>query len=535
MQKLFSIAVIYALALSAVSLMANPQPMITTKLIETFPIEMHELIEYPVYINAWMEDEPGEDIDRVEVTVDGEAVTVKEGSGFYYFLFRPDAYGDHTIEMTAYGTNGASNAISRSVSVTDDISNQTVRALDDVVIEFGGENSRWYEGTYELPQYIGTYEQVIADFIVECPSIAGGCDDWDRLAWVEIKGPDGEWVELIRYITPYGRGCNHSANVTPLNSLLQGAVEFRVFIDTWGTGGWKLTLDLEHRKGFPANPYTRVDKVWDASYDFGNPANLQPVPVVNFELPVNANVSRLYLTNTGHGWGANNSFNAAEFFHATHDLRIDGINTFEHDQWWDCDPNPDGCSPQSGTWQYDRAGWCPGAIATPETYDFTGYIGNGDYDLSYIFMESYVDNCHANNPSCVSGVTCNDCNDGYNPIYYVDAVIISYSDVPLLSDDYAAPPPLPTGIFDHYDMEYALRAYPNPSGGRFRLETPDDIGDSARIRVVSVDGAQHKFYYFNSAAEIAAFDFDLSSLAPGNYFLQLETRDGSGAVEITLE
>jgi hypothetical protein len=414
---------------------ADPRPVITTPLIETYPIQMHELMEYPVFITARMEDDTGPEIDRVEVWVDGEPAAVKEGNGFHYFLFRPQAYGNYTIVMTAYASNNASSSITRNVTVTNEVSDQTIRSLDDVIIEFGGANSRWYEGSYELPQYIGTYEQVIARFYVECPPVEGGCDDWDRLAWIEIKAPNGEWVELIRYITPYGTGCSHSMHVTPLNSLLQGKVEFRVFIDTWGTGGWQLTLDLEHRKGFPAYPYSRVDKIWDAAYDFGNPANLQPVPEVSFRLPANTKSARFYLTNTGHGWGQNNSLNAAEFFHAVHDIRINGINTFIHDQWSDCDPNPDGCTGQSGTWYYDRAGWCPGAIARPESYDFQSYIGGGEYDIRYVFQESYVDSCHANNPACVTGETCADCHDSYNPVYYVDAVIVSYGDVPLLADD----------------------------------------------------------------------------------------------------
>ena len=79
----------------------------------------------------------------------------------------------------------------------------------------------------------------------------GGCDDWDRWAHIDIKAPDGNWVQLIRYITPYGVGCDHELDVTDYSSLLQGQVEFRVFIDTWGTGGWQLTLDIDYTEGTP--------------------------------------------------------------------------------------------------------------------------------------------------------------------------------------------------------------------------------------------------------------------------------------------
>ena len=103
-------------------------------------------------------------------------------------------------------------------------------SLEDIVIEFGGENSRWYYGTYNLPQFVGAYENLNAFLDVECPNIGGGCDDWDRWAHIDIKAPDGNWVQLIRYITPYGVACDHELNVTDYSSLLQGQVEFRVFI-----------------------------------------------------------------------------------------------------------------------------------------------------------------------------------------------------------------------------------------------------------------------------------------------------------------
>src|SRR5690606_21092915 len=90
-------------------------------------------------------------------------------------------------------------------------------------------------------------------------------------------------------------------------------------------------------------------------------------------------------------------------------------------------PNPDDCSPQNGSWTYHRAGWCPGAIAQPYEYDLTSLLNGSPLDLSYIFDEDYADFCHPNNPNCVSGQTCPNCNDGYNPFYRVGAYVISRS------------------------------------------------------------------------------------------------------------
>jgi len=41
----------------------------------------------------------------------------------------------------------------------------------------------------------------------------------------------------------------------------------------------------------------------------------------------------------------------------------------------DCWLNP--CRPQGGTWKYDRAGWCPGALVRPWDVDITSLIPAG--------------------------------------------------------------------------------------------------------------------------------------------------------------
>jgi hypothetical protein len=68
--------------------------------------------------------------------------------------------------------------------------------------------------------------------------------------------------------------------------------------------------------------------------------------------------------------------------------------------WNYCNPNPDNCTGQQGTWQYNRAGWCPGAIAPPNIYDLTPYIGTS-IDIDYRFHPTYEDFCHPNNPECI--------------------------------------------------------------------------------------------------------------------------------------
>lgn len=500
-------------------------PELTTRLTEDYPLEMPVLKAYPIYMNASVE--APDSIQEVTVTINGTEYPAVADAGFYYYLWTPDSYGTHEIVMTAKTVQGDETTLTRNISVTASAASQVVRSLEDVIIEFGGENSRWYYGTYTFPQFVGAYNDLNAFLNVECPNIPGGCDDWDRWAFIDVKAPDGNWIQLIRYITPYGVGCDHQLNVTDYSSLLQGEVEIRVFIDTWGTGGWQLTLDTEYTAGAPQYAYSNVVEVWDGEYPFGDPANLQPVETYNADIPQAVEASHLRVSNTGHGWGSNNTANAAEFFNATHYFDINGTETFSQHLWNQCNPNPDGCTGQQGTWQYNRAGWCPGAIAPPDLYDLSAQLGS-TFSLDYRFHPGYQDFCHPNNPACVSGQTCPDCNDGYNPIYYIDAHIINQSNNPMVYGN-----TLGTPVVDNTRV-YDITIYPNPSNGLFHLKVayPES---TTRVTLNTVEGKTVKAYYFHSVDQLANYTFDVSNLDTGVYFLNLENSFGTGVKRIVLK
>lgn len=522
--KKFYILFLLAIAMQ-VSAFAQTTLELSTRLTEDYPLEMPTLRAYPVYLNAEVE-EP-DSVTEVTLTINGEEFPAEIETGFYYYLWEPSNYGNHEIVMTAKTAQGEETTLTRNITVTNSVNSQVVRSLEDVVIEFTGQNDRWYYGTHTFPQFVGAYNDINAILEVECPNIPGGCDDWDRLAYIDIKAPDGNWIQLIRYITPYRVACDHELNVTDYMSLLQGEVEIRVFIDTWGTGGWQLTLDAEYTAGTPQYAYSNVVEVWDDAYSFGDPANLQPVETFNVEIPAGVQSSHLRVSNTGHGWGGNNTSNAAEFFNATHYFDINGEQTFTQNLWNACNPNPDGCTGQQGTWSYPRAGWCPGAIAPPDIYDLTSYIGSS-FNLDYRFHPTYQDYCHPNNPNCVSGQTCADCNDGYNPHYYVDTHIINKSNHPMVYGN-----TLGINAVDNTQI-YDVSVYPNPSKGVFQINTsyPES---TTRLTVNTIEGKTVKAYYFNTLAELKNFTFDVTSLSSGVYFINLENSYGTGVKRIILE
>lgn len=486
-------------------------PEVATKLTDAFPVQMPALHAYPLYASASIAEPGFNSITSVVFNADGEDLPTSFEGGSWMAWWTPSGYGPHTVEVTAWANNGNSTTTTVQVEVTDVAADRTERTFDSAVIDMGTIGSQWYTGSYTLPQSVGAFNKIMAHLIVSCPGVPGGCDDWDRLAWIEVKAPDGRWVEIIRYITPYGRACNHWLDVTDFTSLLQGNIDVRMYIDTWGTGGWKLDLDFEYEAGQPDHLYTTVQEVWRGNYNFGNPANLQPVDTMILTPSWHAETADLRLVTTGHGWGSNNTGNAAEFYHATHHVYVDG-QSFEQDLWTICNPNPDGCQPQAGTWQYARAGWCPGSIAAPFSYDLSPLMANGPMQFVYRFQESYVDLCHPNNPDCVSGVTCPDCNDGYNPFYPVSAYLISKGNAPMT-----------VGISKPVPVEaYKLGISPNPAHGHFFLNLDGDMGPCV-VTLHDIAGNTLKTWFLGSREQLQAHPFRTDGLAAGTYFVKVQS------------
>ncbi|MBU2940792.1 discoidin domain-containing protein [Lacinutrix sp. C3R15] len=502
-------------------------PTVSTRLTEDYSLDMPSFYAYPIYVTSSIEEPDFMTIDYVEISVDGNPITVVGEEGLHYGLWTPTSYGTKTVNITAFGTNGNSTTITRNINVTNVINTQNVQTMEDVVIEIGTENSQFYYGSHTLPQHIGSYNQIIANLTVECPSDDGDCDDWDRRANIDVMGPDGNWIQIIRYITPYGVGCNHTIDLTDYASLLQGEVEFRMYIQTYGTGGWQISLDFDFIQGTPTYLYSNIDELWDGSWDFGDPSNLQPVDVINYTYNSNILSSHLRLSTTGHGWGSNNTSNAAEFYNATHYIDVDGVPNYTQNLWNTCNPNPDNCTGQLGTWTYSRAGWCPGAISPPDIIDMTSQIANGTVDFSYRFDPTYQDYCHPNNPNCVTGVTCDDCDDGFKAQYVIDGQLINFSNTPLIQGT--------LGIEEiNNTSTYELLAYPNPTTGIFHISSTNAIGKSV-MHIQSVSGEVIKSYYLNSAAELNNKTFDLSSVASGVYFISIENNAGQGNLKLIIQ
>lgn len=463
------------------------------------------------------------DVDAIYFYVDDVPIGIKDwGNQHYTAWWTPSSYGQHTFKVEAINNFGGSQVEEVNFEIVSSTPNLTLNAFEDMWLDLDNFTETIEA---ELPSYVGAFDSIHATLYIDCPP--GGCDPWDRVSSLEVKGHDGEWYQIIRYLTPYGVACSHEIDLTDFMSLLQGKVSFRGNLGTQGNG-FLYTLELSYFQGIPTYKYSTIDRLWSETYDFGNLANLQPCETYSFEYAENTLASTLKLVSTGHGWGDNNTDNAAEFHEDTHHIWVDGNETFTQHNWNTCNPNPDACSPQNGTWYFDRAGWCPGSIAQWFDYDMTPYISTSSpVVLDYIFDEDYVDYCHPNNSNCQSGVTCPNCNDGFNPHLIVKSHLISFSNSPYNTDTTYQPT---VNVQELPSISFSV--YPNPNVGRFIVST-EQITEAGKISIYTIDGKLVKSVEFT--AKTSNVEIDLQDKAKGIYVVQVVLPNGTLTKKVIVE
>ncbi|MFT5262603.1 MAG: hypothetical protein ACI8YQ_001339 [Polaribacter sp.] len=463
-------------------------------------------------------------VDNVVFEIDGTPVAAKDwGNDHYTGWWTPPAYGNYTMKIIATNNYGAASSVDVPFEVVDQMTDISANAATDIHLNINvGEEIV----SAELPCYMGAFDNIIANLDIGCP--AGGCDPWDRISGVEVKGHNGEWYEIIRYITPYGLACNHSVDLTDFMSLLQGKVDFRFYLGTQGNG-FLYTLDFDYGGGVPTHKYSKVEKLWNETFDFGDFENLQPASTRAASYPDNVLASKVKILATGHGWSGvanDNTNNAAEFSENTHQVRVNGTAaSFDQYNWLECDPNPDGCNDQFGTWYFDRAGWCPGSIAPWFDFDVSSFIAGNDITLDYILDEEYVDLCHPNHPDCVTGVTCEDCNKGFNPHLITASFLINLGDMPI---DETSVTPLSTDNLN----TVAFDIFPNPSSGIFTVE----FDESKKLESIQVfNNLGQLARTFNSDRNTNVRILHLEDMPKGIYFVEIRTEDGMGIKKVIIE
>jgi hypothetical protein len=296
-------------------------------------------------------------------------------------------------------------------------------------------------GKFEFPDGSIEYEKVLMYYTVKCDSAPNYCGGWDYDVHTDVfeetvdeaNNPIYEVWRIGTYVTPYGGGINlgngwtYILDVTDFLPLLKDSV-----LLSDGNGQELLDLKFVFIEGKPVRNVVNIRKVWSTvgfsvdGYWGGFPLSMFDshfVKDTTFPLNTNEKQVKLRATVTGHYFGDGN--NCGEFCPNRHSVQVNKYTTIH--SWeilQECATNP--MYPQSGTWIYDRAGWCPGMMATTNHFELTPYIRNNsitfDYDITYdpyngvyhtyIFLVTYGDNNHTDDVSAETIIAPTD-----NPLY----------------------------------------------------------------------------------------------------------------------
>jgi peptide-N-glycosidase F-like protein len=312
---------------------------------------------------------------------------------------------------------------------TEDVS---VTAFDHARIYFGNGGSREIEAQAELPPN-GPWQRVTLHLELSCPQ--QGCDPWDRIGSLGLMDGDTA-LEIARFATPYGVGGSWTYDVTDLQLLLAGPRAMRAYIDTWVDSGWVVTARFDFQAGTPARrPVGLLPMAWKNRERldrdrvvYGDPSRpipgqLEPQTVT---LPAGGfGSAAMFVITTGHGQG--NADNCAEFCPRDHSISVDG-NAVTTTIWRDdCAENP--IDNQNGTWQYDRAGWCPGSDVRPWRAELGSLAPGSTHTFGYD-IQAYENSCRPGAPvctGCVFGTPCDyDGGAHTEPTFLVTAYLVLF-------------------------------------------------------------------------------------------------------------
>jgi hypothetical protein len=209
----------------------------------------------------------------------------------------------------------------------------------------------------------------------QCPAGTQYCGSWDYTTQIFARPANNDSVEIARVITPYAtdwiqtnRKHDYIVDVTDYSSVLNGNLGIRFNYQGYSYG-FAITLKLEYIEGTPAMEAIKVKNIYDGYYSYGKTAD----PIENHLVPKSLSYAspgvKAMIKNTVSGHGADDA-NCSEFCSKYYNLKLNGSQVSQYQIWRnDCGVN--NVYPQTGTWLYERANWCPGAVVWPVYHDIT--------------------------------------------------------------------------------------------------------------------------------------------------------------------
>ena len=256
-----------------------------------------------------------------------------------------------------------------------------------------------YDTIASFPTSGTTYRKILMIFTLGkymCPSGSTYCGDWDYTVQNILMTPGGDTLELGRLITPYANAGaprtpwtwqqHYVYDVTDYAPVLHGDATMRIFFSGY-SGGFTANIKFAFIEGTPDRNVLKVGKLWGGSFNYGDTthhdSNMINVhyPAISQTAPAGTSSAEMKFTVTGHGSDANY---CCEFMSHNYQVLLNGA-TVSNKAIWRSDCGSAELYPQSGTWLYERANWCPGAMVYSDHIPLPGVTAGSTFNTNVTF------------------------------------------------------------------------------------------------------------------------------------------------------
>lgn len=256
------------------------------------------------------------------------------------------------------------------------------------------DNYNNFDAPVTFPDGSKDYRKVFMHFNLGkyvCPNNPQYCGDWDYDVHTYVMTPT-DTFELGRLITPYahtgfGRFTatwthDYVFDVSDYQDYLKDNATLRILYSGY-SGGFTADVKFAFIEGTPERNVLRIDRTWNGGFDYGHgtPINTA-LTTLNFTPPTGTESTVFQSWITGHG--GDDQGGCAEFCPNHYNLSLNGTSFLTQDFWReDCSDN--NIYPQSGTWVYNRANWCPGDLVHSFYHKLNGVSAGTAYTMNMTF------------------------------------------------------------------------------------------------------------------------------------------------------
>jgi len=265
-----------------------------------------------------------------------------------------------------------------------------VQAQNNVQLDYYND----FDAAVTFPSGSVSYRKIIMVFTLgkyQCPAGTQYCGDWDYTVQNYLMTPT-DTFELSRLITPYANASyprtpwgwkqRYYFDVTDFYPYLKNNATIRLSYHNY-SGGFTGNIRFAFIEGTPPRAVTGIKKLWEGSFGYGeaSPIDNQVTPV-SVTAPTGTQSAEMRFTVTGHGADNNN---CSEFCNRYYQVKQSGAQ-LQQVNIWKADCGLNNLFPQSGTWIYNRANWCPGEAVFPVSHKFNNITAGSTYTSDVDFQ-----------------------------------------------------------------------------------------------------------------------------------------------------